>query len=108
MPVLLILFILTEIVFGVFVILAGRDMSKMTSAKKSLQTYKEGKEKSFAKDYFLFWKYPLGQTVTLMMIKSLGDRYTTVFYKASGIFFLISSPIFFLAPILQLQLLIVL
>jgi hypothetical protein len=94
-----------EVLFGIYIILAGIELIKIKSARKSLEAFRINRRPSFIQNWFLFWKFQFGQTATKLLLKFIGDKGTTLFYRISGIFFLVASPIFFIAPFFQYRLL---
>lgn len=106
MQIFVILFMIIEVIFGLFIIYAGKDLRSIQSATNALAEFNTGKKQTKIRSYFLLWSSSFGQGITNYMIKSFGDSFTSRYYRFSGTFFLIASPVFFLAPLFQIQLLI--
>ncbi len=106
MQIMIFVFMLIEIAFGLLVFKSGLEMIKIKSLQKELEQYrKTDKDFTLAKDWIFGWRFAFGRNWSKSMVSLFGDEVLTRFYHIAGYFFLVFSILFFTAPITQLQLL---
>jgi len=105
MTLFLTLFILLEIAFAVFLFKSGHVLWSVESVQASLGQYRQKPEsRNLTQDWVLGWKFPLGQKMTEWMLKMYGDINVSRFYRFTGAFYFVVSPLFILAAFIHLRL----
>lgn len=79
----------------------GMSMFNMTSVTVAMDRFQKAPAQgSLIEKYFYGWSFPINLTVMRKVVALFGDRLVTLWYRASGIFFLVCTLLFGLGPII--------